>query len=180
MAKILQIKWVVFKVSLQLIRIQNLSLQLLYPRLLDCAPRDCSQGVLHSVPERFNLLHIKLILLHLASSRRLFLLYSCEYSLIVLCARAIPDRPARAVRPTRWVYARDEEGRSKFKTQDTSMKSTPRVTPYSLSPFRCFRFRDGAGAGEDFFRLFEAGVDDSAVSRWVDVTARVLAIRTSE
>lgn len=92
---------------------------------------------------------------------------------------AIPDRPARAVRPTRWVYARDEEGRSKFKTQDTSTKSTPRVTPYSLSPpFRCFRFRDGAGTGEGLFRFCEADADDSAASRWVDVTVRVLVIQS--
>ena len=59
------------------------------------------------------------------------------------------------------------------------MKSMPRVTPYSLSPpFRCFRFRDGPGAGEDLFRFCEVEADDSAVSRWVDVTVGTLVIRT--
>ena len=58
------------------------------------------------------------------------------------------------------------------------MKSTPRVTPYSLSPaFRCFRFRGDAGAGEDLFRFCEVDADDSAASRWVDVTARFLVIQ---
>jgi hypothetical protein len=47
--------------------------------------------------------------------------------------RAVPPRPARAVRPTRCVYAREDVGRSKFKTQATSRKSIPRATPYSLS-----------------------------------------------
>jgi len=70
----------------------------------------------------------------------------------------IPVRPARAVRPTRWVYAREEVGKSKFRTQATSTKSTPRVTPYSLSPpLGCFRLRDfcDSGAGEtlDLLRL---------------------------
>jgi len=55
----------------------------------------------------------------------------------------MPVRPARAVRPTRCVYERADVGKSKFNTQATSIKSTPRVTPYSLSLFtlRCECFR---------------------------------------
>ena len=60
------------------------------------------------------------------------------------------------------------------------MKSTPRVTPYSLSPFRCFRFRDdgGGGGGEDRFRFCKVDVDDFEASRCVDVTTKVLVTET--
>jgi len=58
------------------------------------------------------------------------------------------------------------------------MKSTPRVTPYSLSPpFRCFRFREDPGAGGDLFRFWDVDADGSAVSRWVDITLRLLVIQ---
>ena len=57
------------------------------------------------------------------------------------------------------------------------MKSTPRVTPYSFPPpLRCFRFRDDGGTGEGLFRFCNADADDSAASRCVDVTMRVLVI----
>jgi len=99
-------------------------------------------------------------------------------------------RPARAVRPTRCVYERDEVGRSKFITQATSTKSTPRVTPYSLSlPLLLrslrSRLRDFdllmGGEGERFrFRMSGldelgseegvCGVGSCTGSRWVDVT----------
>ena len=59
---------------------------------------------------------------------------------------AMPVRPARAVRPTRCVYAREEEGRSKLITHETSTKSTPRETPYSAS---------GAPPPLRFLRLFD-------------------------
>ena len=53
---------------------------------------------------------------------------------------AVPPRPARAVRPTRCVYARAEDGKSKLRTQATSRKSIPRATPYSLSDLTPWRF----------------------------------------
>jgi hypothetical protein len=94
----------------------------------------------------------------------------------------IPVRPARAVRPTRWVYDLDVVGRSKLSTQATSTKSTPRVTPYSLSLF-CLRFLDflEVGAGEEarlrfLALLVEASPSKSeasasgGASRCVDVT----------
>lgn len=63
----------------------------------------------------------------------------------------VPVRPARAVRPTRCVYEREEKGRSKLMTQATSMKSMPRETPYSdvegSEASRRLRFLDGAGVG---------------------------------
>jgi len=69
----------------------------------------------------------------------------------------IPVRPARAVRPTLWVYDRDDVGRSKFNTQATSTKSTPRVTPYSLSLPLSLRslLRDLVGGEDSRFRLLE-------------------------
>jgi hypothetical protein len=98
----------------------------------------------------------------------------------------IPVRPARAVRPTRCVYDREEVGRSKFITQATSTKSTPRVTPYSLFlPLLLWSFRSrlrdldllAGGEGErfrfrvlDFDELGSVGVGSDTGSRWVDIT----------
>jgi hypothetical protein len=104
----------------------------------------------------------------------------------------IPVLPARAVRPTRCVYAREVVGRSKLSTQATSTKSTPLVTPYSLSPpLRCFRFRDldvdadsDVGRFFDRFRLREPGTggDSSSLSlswacRCVEVTGKDMSVR---
>mmetsp|Transcript_22959 Transcript_22959/g.54407 ORF Transcript_22959/g.54407 Transcript_22959/m.54407 type:complete len:258 (-) Transcript_22959:1421-2194(-) len=47
--------------------------------------------------------------------------------------RAVPLLPPRAVRPHRCVYARSVCGRSKLTTVSTFLKSSPRITPYSLS-----------------------------------------------
>ena len=96
----------------------------------------------------------------------------------------IPVLPARAVRPTLWVYDRDVVGRSKFRTHATSTKSTPRVTPYSLSLPLSFRsrLRDFVGAGEpsrlrflvsSFDELGSEGVSRGSTgsgSRCVEVT----------
>ena len=39
----------------------------------------------------------------------------------------VPDRPARPVRPTRWVYALPSSGGSKLITCVTSSRSSPRA-----------------------------------------------------
>ena len=67
-------------------------------------------------------------------------------------------------------------GKSKLRTQATSTKSTPRVTPYSLSPpfFLCFRLRDAELSAR--LRFFEGCVSLSSSfvveSRWVEVTVK--------
>lgn len=90
---------------------------------------------------------------------------------------AIPECPARAVRPTRWVYEREVVGRSKFKTHETETKSMPRDTPYSLSDLwtrLCF-LRAGGGEGERF-RFWAVDTDsskggNSVSSLWVAMSA---------
>ena len=99
---------------------------------------------------------------------------------------AVPLRPARAVRPTRCVYARAEVGRSKLSTQATSRKSTPRATPYSasrLAPRRFFRAPGFFFAGEVDSRLRlrwlgpgSSFSSSSSASRWVEVTTVIQLI----
>ena len=86
---------------------------------------------------------------------------------------AIPECPARAVRPTRWTYEREVVGRSKLRTHETETKSMPRDTPYSLSDlWACLLFlRVGGGEAERFrFCDFEPDTssgDTSTSSLWV-------------
>ena len=87
----------------------------------------------------------------------------------------------RTPRPGRSSYSvGDEVGRSKLSTQETSTKSTPRVTPYSLSPPFRFRFRDfPGGGGEWYFRFRDFDVEGLG-SKTVSVCIGSLCVIVTE
>src|SRR3954447_13426893 len=59
-----QVIWVLLKVFLQLLTLQQLLLEFFGPCFAHCSPSYRSQSIAHTVSEHIDLLHVKLVRLH--------------------------------------------------------------------------------------------------------------------
>src|SRR5947209_4982090 len=80
-----QVIWVLLKVFLQLFTFQQLLLEFFGPCFAHCSPSDCSQGIAHTVSEHVNLLHVKVVRLHVFSLLCLPFGYFLQNCFVVPC-----------------------------------------------------------------------------------------------